>query len=305
MASKKETAAIPSDVITTDDLSLDLLDDFEEPAIEETKSCSAPVMPALEAASPSGIEELISPVDDSLACLTWAVYGKNGTGKTTLLSTMPGMLILAAEDGTMSIRGKAPGAVKLKIDTFDKLEQVYWLLSTGKPTATGIEIKTAKGPFVVRAVGIDTVTRLSEVCMRNTVLRAKESDASRDLITRTIRDWGDMSDRMKYWLHLFKELPIYNIWTFQEGSNSENVDSDEFSIFPAVNASLRTYVLSDADIIARTYISRDATTGEVVYKMSAAPNPKFVTKDRTGLINSGAIKNPNLEKLHEYIFKKH
>lgn len=251
----------------------------------------------------STIESLITDIDDMVEYLTWVIYGKNGTGKTTLLSTADGVLILAAEDGTLSIKGKAANARKLKIDTWDKLESVYWLLKNGEPAkGGGIRIRTSKGDFTVKYLAIDTVTKLSEVCMRNTVLGDKARDPSRDVIKKTLKDWGDSTERMKYWLQQFEELPIQRVWIFQENSNSDDVDSDEYSIFPAINKGLRTYVLSEADIIARTYIAK--TEKGIVYRLNACPNPSYVTKDRTGLINGGAINNPNLEKLYNVVFGK-
>lgn len=249
------------------------------------------------------IENLITTIDDSVEYLTWLIYGKNGTGKTTLLSTAEGMLILAAEDGTLSIRTKGKNARKIKIDSWDKLEGIYWVLKNGKQTKNGIEIGTASGKYTVKYLAIDTVTKLAEVCMRNVVLGERENDASKDIITKTMRNWGDMSEKMKYWLQQFEELPLQRVWVFQENSNSEDVESDEFSIYPAVNKSLRTYVMSEADIIARTYIAKsDTTFNGIQYRISAAPNPNYVTKDRTNSINTAPIANPDLTKLYKKVF---
>lgn len=270
---------------------------------EEVEEDGDLVMPAqaVVPTSLSDIEAAITDIDDAVEFLTWVIYGKNGTGKTTLLSTAQGVLILAAEDGTLSIKDKAKGqAKKLKIDTWEKLEAVYWLLKKGKATKDGIIINTATGQFTVKYVAIDTVTKLTEVCMRNVVLGDKASNKNTDIIKKTLKDWGDMGEKMKYWLQQFEELPVQRVWVCQENSNSDDVDSDEFSIYPSLNKSLRTYVLSEADIIARTYIAN----GEkgIQYRLSAAPNPKYVTKDRTSKINKGAIGNPSLEKIYNLVF---
>lgn len=284
------------DTLDSEEDALKVLDDgLPEPSLEPEKTTSVY----------EDISALITDIDDSVDYLTWVVYGKNGTGKTTLLATAEGMLILAPEDGTLSIRG-AKDVKKLKIDTWDKLEQVYWLLKEGevvkdaKGMVQGIKIKAGKSKFTVKYLAIDTVTKLAEVCMRNVVLGAKEKDIDKDVIRRTMKDWGEMSDKLKYWLQQFEELPLQRVWLFQENSNSEDVESDEFSIYPAINKSLRTYALSEADIIARTYIAK--TEKGIQYRLNASPNPNYVTKDRTNALK-GAVPNPSLSKLHKLIFK--
>lgn len=247
----------------------------------------------------SGIESLITDIDDSVENLTWLVYGKNGTGKTTLLSTVDGMLILAPEDGTLSIKDKAKDAKKLKVDTWDKMEQVYWLLKRSPRKKGGIAIKTAKGEFIVKSMGIDTVTKLAEVCMRNVILGDKEDDESHDVLTKRLKDWGDMSDKIKHWLQKFNELPIQKVWLFQEDSNSDSLDDDEYSIYPAINRSVRIYCQSEADVIARTYIAK--TEKGVQFRLSAKPNPHYVTKDRTNSLTK-VVANPDLSKIYNLVF---
>lgn len=290
-------------VIEDDDLELVFDDDFDDLGIEELteEEMKPSLSPVKDVTDLSRIEALITDVNDSIEHLTWVIYGKNGTGKTTLLSTAEGVLILAAEDGTLSIRSKADNARKIRIDSWDKLEAVYWLLKDGKPTKKGIEIQTSTGKFVVKYVAIDTVTKLAEVCMRNIVLGEKEKDINKDVIKRTMRDWGDMSEKMKYWLQQFEELPVQRVWLFQENSNTDDLESEEFSIFPAINKSIRTYVLSEADIIARTYIAK--TDKGVQYRLNASPNQSYVSKDRTNAINKGAINNPSLDKMYDVVFK--
>ncbi|NCB03617.1 MAG: hypothetical protein EOM67_15915, partial [Spirochaetia bacterium] len=195
-----------------DAISLDMEDALtvEEPMVEERMAEAAFKPPADPL---SVLEALITPIDDSVEYLTWVIYGKNGTGKTTLLSTADGVLILAAEDGTLSIRTKAKNARKLKIDSWEKIESIYWLLKNGNYRKDGgIDIKTSTGVFTVKYLAIDTVTKLAEVCMRNVVLGELDKDASKDIIKKTMRDWGDMSEKMKYWLQQFEELPLQRVW---------------------------------------------------------------------------------------------
>ena len=247
------------------------------------------------------ISSLITDVDDSVEHLTWLIYGKNGTGKTTLLSTVDGMLILAAEDGTLSIREKAKGtAKKIRVDTWDKIEQVYWLLKNGKYTGEGIEIPVAGGTFLVKSVGFDTLTKLVDVCLRGVVLGDKAKDPTIDILKPTLAHQNQVAQRMKYWLEMYKQLPIQKVWLAQEDSNSEDLQNEEFSIYPAMSKSIRLYALSQADVIARTYI-KQLDDKRVQYRLSIIPNQTYVTKDRTNKL--GAIfPNPKLSALYERAF---
>ena len=256
--------------------------------------------------SMSGIESLITEVDDKVEYLTWLIYGKNGTGKTTLLSTVDGMLILAAEDGTLSIRDKAKGkAKKILIDSWDKIEGVYWLLKTSPVEVDangikGIRIATKNGTFLVKSIAFDTITKLAEVCMRNVVLGEAEKDPTKDVLKRTLRNWGDMSEKLKYWLQMFQEFPIQKIWNVQETANSEDMDTDEYSIYPNASKSIRAYIMSEADVIARTYIAK--TSKGMQFRLSAAPNDKYVTKDRTNKLK--IVANPSLSAIYKIVFGK-
>lgn len=259
----------------------------------------------------SDIESMIVDVDEGLDNPTICIYGKNGTGKTTMLSTYDGVLILAPDEGTLSIREKAKGsAKKVFVDTWGKVEAVYWLVHNGKVVykdkkPAGVEIKTKGGKFIVRAIAWDTVTSIARVCMRNVVLGAAESSIHRDIVKKTLRDWGDMSEKLRYWLSQYKLLRdkgILNIWTLQETTNSEDVESEEFSVFPDINRSIRGYILEEADLVMRTMIGRDKE-GRVGFKISGKPNPNYITKDRTGML-SGIISNPDLSKMLAHAFKK-
>ena len=278
--------------------------DVEEDA-KPTKKKAVSAEPTISMAPTKGtlstLEGLITEIDDSVEYLTWLIYGKNGTGKTTILSTVEGMLILAAEDGTLSIRDKAKGkAMKIKIDTWEKVEGVYWMLKSGKRKDGGIAINTKSGEFIVKSLGIDTVTKMIEVCMRNVILGEKETDADKDVLKKTLRNWGDTTEKMKYWLQQFKELPIQKVWLFQESANAEDLDSDEYTIFPASSKSIRLYAMAEADVIARTYIVKQDKG--IQFRLSALPNPLYITKDRTNTL-TGAIPNPDLSKLYKLVFK--
>ena len=268
-----------------------------EPTVEEPI-----VLGGVSTSDVDDIAFLITDVDENVEYLTWLIYGKNGTGKTTMLSTVEGMLILAADEGTLSIREKVDKdkAKKIKIDTWDKLEAVYWLLANGKKTDNGILIKLPTGPFLVTSLGFDTLSKLAQICMRKVVLGEKSKDASKDIINPTQRDWGQMTQRMQYWLGLFKELPLQKVWLCQERANADELDSENYTIFPDMSQALRNYVQSEADIIGRTYLKKDG--GKVQFRLMVGPHDTAITKDRTNKLPP-IIANPRLDALYKKVFE--
>jgi len=326
MASKNAPLELVLETDTGADVTLDntntlTIDDVEEHKPEEEAIIPIDKIEKIKPGSTLGVSSkiegnvvssLIVDVDENLQSPVWCIYGKNGTGKTTLLSTYPGMLILAPDEGTLAIRDKAKGkAKKIEISEWNRVEGVYWLLTHGKQmydadgNPDGVKIKAAKGTFHVKAVAWDTVTSIARVCMRNIVLGESESDPNKDILKRTLKNWGDMSEKLRYWLHQFKllkEKGVMNVWVLQEHANSDELDSDEYSIYPAINQSVRTYILEEADMIFRTLIGKDKT-GNAQFKISAKPNPLYVTKDRTGML-SGVIPDPNLEAMYKHAFKR-
>jgi hypothetical protein len=107
-----------------------------------------------------------------------------------------------------------------------------------------------------------------------------------------------MSQKMTYWLMQFKDLPVQLVWLMQEVSSGET-DDEEFSVTVDVNKALRNSLLAEADVIGRTGIT--TVKGEPTFVIRFTPNPKFVTKDRTGVLGNSAYANPNLDTLNEKI----
>ncbi len=254
----------------------------------------------------SEIEGLIVDMDEGVDNPTTLIYGKNGTGKTTILSTIEGMLVFAIDDGTLSIRDKAKGkAKKIIIDTWEKVEKLYFMLDRGTKTPEGIMINTAGGSFYVKAVGFDTITKLASLCLRSVVLGDKAKLTDKDTVFPTLKQYGEMAQKLTHWLGLYKALNIKNVWICQETSNTESTDDEEYSVTVDVQKKVKTFILAEADVIGRTMISKvDDGSGKVVPQFGIAflPNGKFITKDRTGVLPS-YLANPNLDVIYNKIFK--
>ena len=194
--------------LTLEDIELDLdtIEDDEELINEEELDVDTDVIedtvpkPKKTKKSKTTIPSILDDVvtmSENVEHPTWLFYGKNGTGKTTLGSTVDGALILAIEDGTLSVRNTKYDVRKLRCDSWDKIEAIYWALKGGKVTDKGIVIDTPTGEFTVTTLVFDTITRLMHTCLRSVVLGEGAADASRDVVNPTLRDWGIATQRCR------------------------------------------------------------------------------------------------------------
>jgi len=119
------------------------------------------------------------------------VYSDPGIGKTTLASTLPEeeTLIINTEAGLGPLLGTEHVLLNLK-DDLSQLEELYQYL------------RTEKHPF--KYVVIDNISEL-EQWMVNTLVKGRGKDLPE------IKEHGDVSYKMKEYLHLFRDLTYQNI----------------------------------------------------------------------------------------------
>lgn len=215
------------------------------------------------------------------------LYGRSGTGKTTLASTWPKpILFLDINDqGTDSISDVEDCDV-LEVETWDDLEEYYWWLS--------------KNSDRYKTVVIDTVTGLQDLAIKR-VLNAKKKDSSKagDWGSMTQREWGDVGQAMKHWLVNFRDLPMEVVFLAQDrvfNTNNEE-DSDVVALAPEVGPRLMPSVVSTlnaaVNIIGNTFVrvkrilkedkkrkGKKKEVEKLVYCLRIGPNPVYITKLR-------------------------
>lgn len=240
------------------------------------------------------MDALIMDVGDVPKYMTIVAYGKNGTGKTTFGASGDRTLVLEIEkDGTFSVRARGSKAKKFKVKTWDDFEKIYWYLKTH---AENFDI-----------LSIDTLTRLSELCLRSVVLSKKAEGADlldKDTQMVTLPQYGTISRRMIFWLNAFNELPMHKMWLVQEGKGDENEDTE---VYPDLQRKIRNYVCADATIIGRTVIRMKQTVvdGRPVdvpqYCFITKPSDKYLAKDRTNVLGNGLV-NPKIDELIKKVY---
>lgn len=163
--------------------------------------------------------------DDEADYGKWLIHGPQGTGKSTLASTIaeagPTLFIdLLGEHGTQSFKG-APHAANIKIarpKSITHLDDIYWAL--------------AKGGHPFKAVVIDSTTSVQKMAMR--YLLGHDETAVREIKQGTapadIRTWGQsleiMQDLATFWFSLAdatRPQPMHVVMTAQTKMNEDDM----------------------------------------------------------------------------------
>ena len=115
-------------------------------------------------------------------------YGAAGSGKTTLIKTLPDPVILSAEGGLLSIADE--DLPFIEVTTMEGLREVYeWLSSSD-------EAKQFK------SVALDSITEIAEVCLANEKKVNKDPRAA----------YGEMQTTMAEAIRMFRDLKGMNVY---------------------------------------------------------------------------------------------
>ena len=110
------------------------------------------------------------------------VYGQAGAGKTTLIKTLPNVVVLSAEGGLLSIQDA--DLPYLEINSMADLMEAYEWLSSG-------EAKSFK------SIALDSISEIAEVCLNTEKKIAKDPRQA----------YGAMQEQMADVIRAFRDLP--------------------------------------------------------------------------------------------------
>jgi energy-coupling factor transporter ATP-binding protein EcfA2 len=128
------------------------------------------------------------------------VYGQAGAGKTTLVKTLPNVVVLSAEGGLLSIQDA--DLPYIEIASMDDLREAYsWLTSSEEA-----------GGF--QSVALDSISEIAEVCL-NTEKKANK-DPRLNTEKKANKDpraaYGAMQEQMADIIRAFRDLPGKHVY---------------------------------------------------------------------------------------------
>lgn len=115
------------------------------------------------------------------------VFGQAGSGKTTLIKTLPNPVTLSAESGLLSLQDQ--DLPYIEVTSYEKLQEAYEWLATGE----GQQFES---------VALDSISEIAEVVLN------KEMEESKD----GRKAYGEMGRKMQVIIRAFRDLPGRNVY---------------------------------------------------------------------------------------------
>lgn len=222
------------------------------------------------------------------------VYGKSGTGKTTLATREGNALVIDINEGGSRVAKK--GFLKSVSDYNDfrnLIANIGNIVSAARDSGKQIDV-----------VVIETAQKLREITL-NHVLNTHQKKVAR------IQDYGETSklivNSIRYLLKVKDKFGFHIVLTGHEGINSEDKDENGNIINPRISievqAAIHNNLVTQFDIIGHTTIedsNDDEGNLRHDYVFSVEPSKLYTTKVRHNpdvKISQPNIKNASISKI--------
>lgn len=204
------------------------------------------------------------------------VYGRPGTGKTSLCATLPKPLILSAESGLLSLR-------RMIAQTGRDLPawQINSIADLGEALAY---VQTPNARKLFNSVCLDSITEIAEICL------AAERKKTKDLR----KAYGEMYVKVVELLRDFRNLDGYHVYfSAQEHADKDAMQNLYFSSsFPGQRLSAAS--LYQFDEVFRAFVGFDSE-GKNFHALQTHATEFVDAKDRSGMLDP--VEYPDLSNV--------
>lgn len=225
------------------------------------------------------------------------IYGRPGTGKTTLVGTMPGNGFLIdtkdIEGGNFVLEDKADRITVTDLERWDEIDDIFWALKKqDRKQLPNVDFDKLKW------VCIDSITGMQKLAIRKVV---KERDLDVDPADVSLRDWGKVGQMVGELVYRFRTLPYATIFTAQERKFGGGDNDEPIRLGPSVSPGALDSLVTSLMLIGRLQV-----TSESKRLLRVGPHDLYVTKCRAkpGRQMPSVVSDPNLEVMLKYLLGK-
>jgi phage nucleotide-binding protein len=236
---------------------------------------------------PRTLPKLYKPSSTATQAFGICIYGRGGTGKTTLVGTMPGKGLIIdvpqIEGGTFVLEDKAANIDVVPVETWNDVDGIYWYLRNQRHD--------------YRWVAIDSITAFQELAKRKVV---SERDLSADPHVIALQEWGKMGQLVGDLVYRFRTLPVHTIWIAQERKHGSEEGGSVTG--PDIIPSALSALMPSMMLVGRLSVQQDAE-GKWQRQLRVGSHPDYYTKVRAkpGLDVPSLILKPDLGNILRFL----
>lgn len=188
------------------------------------------------------------------------VYGAAGTGKTSLIRTLPSPVVLSAEGGLLSIAGD--DIPYIEVSTMEALRDAYkWLTSSDESKA-------------FRSVALDSISEIAEVVLNAEKKLTKDPRAA----------YGAMQEQMTDLIRAFRDLPGRHVYMSAKLEKQQD-EQGRILYSPSMPGNKTGQALPYFfDEVLALRVERDAE-GQTVRALMCDGDGLWLAKDRSGKLD--------------------